>query len=260
MKNMLLLTALLTCTLVNKAEQRFFPANSIRCVNALVFNYMEDERGKKVQISPDTVYVEKWTGNDTIVDGKKCVTVWEMYERDLSEYKNREPVTPHVPIFCGVIHEDENGYVYFKSSDEGSFWEFLYDFSNPDWKAGDKLRFQYDDIGGDWFCITIEQVSSCTLCNGKVVSVANNLMYGIGYNDRPFLSPLRDVNPYVPVEIPIRFCQDGELLWDKFRITETKVVVWEESPTTPTHYDLQGRKVAHPTRGIYVKDGKKVVL
>ena len=215
MKNFLFLVAFLTCSLGSKAEQRFFLANSIRCTNALVFNYTEDKQGEKVLISPDTVYVEKWTGNDTIVDGKECVTVWEMYERDLSEYKYRVPVTPHVPIFCGVIHEDENGYVYFKPSDEGSSWKLLYDFSNPNWKVGDKLRLQYDDIEGDWFYTTIEQVSSCTLCNGKVVSVADNLMYGIGYNNWPFLSPLRDVNPYVPVEIPISFCRDGELLWSK---------------------------------------------
>ena len=32
-------------------------------------------------------------------------------------------------------------------------------------------------------------------------------------------------------------------------------------PTTATpYYDLQGRKVAHPTRGIYIKDGRKVVI
>ena len=26
------------------------------------------------------------------------------------------------------------------------------------------------------------------------------------------------------------------------------------------YYDLQGRKVANPTRGIYIKDGKKVKI
>ena len=32
-----------------------------------------------------------------------------------------------------------------------------------------------------------------------------------------------------------------------------------EKPLTP-YYDLMGRPVAHPTRGIYIKDGKKVVI
>ena len=31
-------------------------------------------------------------------------------------------------------------------------------------------------------------------------------------------------------------------------------------PLSTSYYDLQGRKVAHPTRGIYIKDGKKVVI
>ena len=26
------------------------------------------------------------------------------------------------------------------------------------------------------------------------------------------------------------------------------------------YYDLQGREVAYPTRGIYIKDGRKVVI
>ena len=33
-----------------------------------------------------------------------------------------------------------------------------------------------------------------------------------------------------------------------------------DSKTSSPYYDLQGRKVAHPTRGIYIKDGKKVVI
>ena len=55
---------------------QFFPANSIRCVNALIFNYVVDEEGNHIKIAPDTVYFEVWTGNDTIVDGKESVTLW----------------------------------------------------------------------------------------------------------------------------------------------------------------------------------------
>ena len=33
------------------------------------------------------------------------------------------------------------------------------------------------------------------------------------------------------------------------------------APSTDTpYYDLQGRPVANPTRGIYIKDGKKVAI
>ena len=33
-----------------------------------------------------------------------------------------------------------------------------------------------------------------------------------------------------------------------------------DSKTSSPYYDLQGRKVANPTRGIYIKDGRKVVI
>ena len=36
--------------------------------------------------------------------------------------------------------------------------------------------------------------------------------------------------------------------------------VYKPSPVFEPYYDLQGRKVAHPTRGIYIKDGRKVVI
>ena len=55
-------------------DTRFFPANSIRCLNALIFNYVVDEEGNHIKIAPDTVYFESWTGNDTIIDGRECVT------------------------------------------------------------------------------------------------------------------------------------------------------------------------------------------
>ena len=35
----------------------------------------------------------------------------------------------------------------------------------------------------------------------------------------------------------------------------------EATPHAPSaYYDLMGRPVAHPTRGIYIKDGKKVII
>ena len=41
---------------------------------------------------------------------------------------------------------------------------------------------------------------------------------------------------------------------------DASVPVVEEVKETNSYYDLQGRKVAHPTRGIYIKDGRKVVI
>ena len=40
--------------------------------------------------------------------------------------------------------------------------------------------------------------------------------------------------------------------------TSVSPIVNDENEST--YYDIQGRKVAHPTRGIYIKDGRKVVF
>ena len=45
----------------------------------------------------------------------------------------------------------------------------------------------------------------------------------------------------------------------KITLTSIDTITTPDAPDTP-YYDLQGRKVAHPTRGIYIKDGKKVIL
>lgn len=42
---------------------------------------------------------------------------------------------------------------------------------------------------------------------------------------------------------------------------ETSISAIKDGPSAITpYYDLQGRKVANPTRGIYIKDGKKIAV
>ena len=45
----------------------------------------------------------------------------------------------------------------------------------------------------------------------------------------------------------------------KITLMSVDTITAPEAQDTP-YYDLQGRIVAHPTRGIYIKDGKKVIL
>lgn len=33
-----------------------------------------------------------------------------------------------------------------------------------------------------------------------------------------------------------------------------------ETSLTPAYYDLQGRRADHPTKGIYISNGKKVII
>ena len=256
---MIFISILVVCIFIGKAEQRFFPANSIRCLNALIFNYVVDEEGNHIKIAPDTVYFESWTGNDTIIDGRECVILWEKYERDMSEFRNIEPVTPNVPLCVGAIHEAGNGYVYLYRY---GGWTILYDFSDSSWELGDELYVMDGD--GPFYEPILEEItdlSSYTLCNGEKVVVANGLMYGIGYNDRAFFTPQTYTNPYVPVDIPVEFYRDGVLLYQRFKRWNPHSGIDMDSQTySYDYYDLQGRKVANPTRGIYIKDGKKIAV
>jgi hypothetical protein len=266
MRKRLVLIIVIIGILGSKAEQRFFPANGIRCINAEIYSYIENEQGM-VPISPDTVFYERWTGNDTIVDGKQCVSVWgRKCGRDLSEYTYIKQVgLPNTPMLHGFIYEDEGGYVYYSTRDSIAEWCFLYDFSNPDWEVGDTLRIDNDMFFGDehdwkYSRQIITKVYSYVLCNGESVSVANALMYGIGYNNYPFLAPISEGTGYSPIPIPVKFYREGVLLWDKFRVSETMIPFLEEETSDTPYYDLMGRKVDSPTRGIYIKDGRKVVI
>ena len=49
--------------------------------------------------------------------------------------------------------------------------------------------------------------------------------------------------------------EDGILWKDNTNIEGIKA----NNHDTP-YYDLQGRKMTHPTQGIYIKDGKKMVV
>ena len=61
---------------------------------------------------------------------------------------------------------------------------------------------------------------------------------------------------------PICFYRNGELLWGKDENEDpgnsVAPSVVNRAPTP--YYDLQGRKVANPTHGIYIKDGRKVII
>jgi len=59
------------------------------------------------------------------------------------------------------------------------------------------------------------------------------------------------------------FTQESYTILHNGKAVNTIVKTKIERPvnsTTPHYYDLQGRKVSNPTRGIYIKDGKKIAV
>ena len=185
-------------------KSRFFPANSIRCTNAIIAKYYND-----------TVYYSLHTGNDTIIDGKNCVLLWCS-------------LTPDEPF---LIHEDGGkvyiNYNFYNYEDE---WEMLYDFSLHEWHVGDKI---YDALNGNR-SLPIDSVSTITLKNGEQRQVAhydNNatLIYGLGFIDEPFFEIYNRLAPDDgSYAYPIDFYYNDELLWGNNKN--------EDIPTTSKTY------------------------
>ena len=227
--------------LPKKREELFFPANEVYTTNEIInFSYNLEEQRKEY----DTIRYNVWTGNDTIIDGRKCVAVWNNIKDSIKLH--------------GIIYESLNGVVYFNwRVYTREYWLTLYDFTPRKWKAGDKICLCSNGISDEYE--KIKDISSVTLHNGESVpriglnSMAGDLIYGIGYQETPFLTPETYGGP-------INFYRNGVLLWGEEENMENSVATPMVNKVPSLHYDLPGRPVAHPTRGIYIKDGKKVVI
>ena len=221
-------------------KSRFFPANSIRCTNAIIAKYYND-----------TVYYSLHTGNDTIIDGKNCVLLWCS-------------LTPDEPCF---IHEDGGKvYINYNFYNYEGEWEMLYDFSLHEWHVGDKI---YDALNGNR-SLPIDSVSTITLKNGEQRQVAhydNNatLIYGLGFIDEPFFEIYNRLYPEDgSYAYPVDFYYNDELLWGNnknedipttsktYLVTEGKQwAVYHNNPLCSKHrsgtttYRLQGDTILY---------------
>ena len=246
---LLLLCSIITGTATAQEsgdKERFFPANSIRCTNVITVNFAEMDR----TVPKETIYYEMWTGNDTIVDGKPCVTLWQQFDRDITTITDH-PHKAFTPELEGVIYEADNGYVYFKyMNDDGNDWVFLYDFSSPNRNEGDTICLGMNDMEETVY-EGIDQISTCTLHNGREVQVAEGLMYGIGYQSYPFFFPNYMwvmINAYVPIYDPINFYRNGELLWGVPYDMHSKLAANERD------LDVDGKKWHIRTQVPYIDD------
>ncbi len=244
----ILLLGLMACNV--QAVTRFFPANSIYTTARKISPRFIEGMIEEVEFR-DTTYYNIWTGNDTIIDGRECVTIWNNIE-GIAEIK-------------GVVYEDSTGLVYInRLQEENMGWEFLYDFTQRDWKVGDEIRTDFSGLE-DWY-EEIKEISYITLYNGELIpciitkKTESKLIYGIGYFDTPAFSRTEAYNGFSGKNGIINFYRNGELLWDEECELETSVVLPKANDDAFPYYDLMGRPVANPTRGIYIKDGRKVVI
>ena len=182
-------------------DTRFFPANSIYTTARMTSPRFIEGMIEEVEFR-ETIYYNIWTGNDTIVDGRECVTIWNNLEGIVG--------------LEGVVYEDSTGLVYInRLQEENMGWEFLYDFTQRDWKVGDKIRTDFSGLEG-WY-EKVEEVSSITLHNGEsvpcITTETSKLIYGIGYFDTPAFSRTEAYNGFSWRYDFVNFYRNGELLW-----------------------------------------------
>ncbi len=235
--------------LPKKREQRFFPANGVHTTNVYYGpKYSEDF---EIIEHRDTIYYNQWTGNDTIVDGRECVVVWHNLRGGAKRF--------------GVIYESLNGLVYFNYAGDEPYspndWLCLYDFTPRNWKVGDMICTNIAGIMEQYE--EVEKVSSVTLQNGEEVPSIEidytSIIYGIGYSNEPFLSPIEVYNGYTGKSYPVNFYRNGELLWgEEISQTDKPYLIADGLQWAKCYYYNTGdyTTVAYELRGDTIIDGK----
>ena len=248
----------------SSAEARFFKANSVQIEYVYCYSsFLPDPLPpgwEDMQVSYSRA--KMWTGNDTIVDGHSCVTLWDQDEGES-------------PICIGCVREDEDGLVWryemvtSKFVDKSEYekflekynitdrWTFLYDFSRSDWEEGMKIQKWGSTPLEERIKASIIHCWTQTFQTGEVVPVADGVIYGIGNPLWPFEG--NRVRKFSIYEAHIlNYWRDGVLL---IQNPETSIDVMIAPSSSPSIvYDLIGRPADGTQKGILVRNGKKVLV
>ena len=253
------------------AQPRFFKENSVRVRYEYYYpeNILSNGRRHNVALDTEagadseiiTKYATMWLGNDTIIDGYACVELWNQDDGE-------------EPECVGAIREDENGYVWRhgttphvnrRNSSKYDRWMFLYDFSRSDWKVGDSLNMFTGEHRLEYEPVEIMEVSNTMLLNGDNAPSATNaltytLVYGLGYlaKEHPFEGHQATMSNLIGGNI-LEYWRDGKLLY-KTEGSLDIVDTLSSEESSPLFYDLLGRPTSHPTPGIYIQNGRKVMM
>ena len=126
-------------------------------------------------------------------------------------------------------------------------------------RIGDKGSKDIISRAPAWMRYTIEVVM--TDCQGDTLFAEKKLCNG--YDACDFVVTLSHYPVGNIVNVYSRsidqYGNASDWVMKKITLMSVDTITAPDTPDTP-YYDLQGRKVAHPTRGIYIKDGKKVIL
>ena len=222
------------------------------------------------QDQPVVTYTFRLQG-DTVINGFTYKKKWMSVEKDLSDWS----------LFPSYMRE-ESGKVYVMNS-----------------RGEEALWFDYNAQVGDTLCLTSEQVTEQyyglvtsiddvilehsdgkqrkryevvlgrEAMSGEVyftdkyiyihedIGMFNSPTYGYGLGDHTLFNYGNIFKLLCVHDNGIALYQSPDGCYK-----EEGTAVWEslvDGPVVP-YYDLMGRPVANPTRGIYIKDGKKVAI
>ena len=216
-----------------------------------------------------------YVNGDTIVND---TTYWKVYAVCMNwrTYYTREPGWGTTGTNNAMLYrEDEQGRIWYRT--RLGYNVMLFDFGKP-FEVGDTLRYAVGDNrqkeGWRLHEEKVTEVSHIVLENGEVCPIANNrIIYGIGSielgPDELWGNEHSESTYYHFLD----FYRNGELLYEDKAYKE-KVIDYIERMQEKTSvklstgnrlkdntiYDLSGRRTDGKKPGVYIKNGKKVVM
>lgn len=268
MKRYLMLLGILFALVNNMAAQEDKP-------------YLVTE-GKQWAVATYTYKNEYWTDTyrlqgDTIINGKTYKIEYAARHEDLSDMRP-----------SGRYMREEDGKVY-SITDKDQRDDFVFDYSM---EIGDTLFYnpRIDYYGNEYkhpVCLRLVAIRDTIMPNGDgrvrkcydteegflnnddvyEFNIGGGTFYhsfieDIGYTNRGLSSSEIGTDGvgyallYVKQDDTMLYQLEEGLLWQD----NTDVALPTERDIITPYYDLQGRPVATPTCGIYIRDGKKVVI
>ena len=208
---------------------------------------------------------------DTVINGFTYKKKWMSVEKDLSDWS----------LFPSYMRE-ENGKVYVMNSrGEEALW---FDYNA---QVGDTLCFTSKQATEQYYGLVTsiddvvlehsdgkqrkryEVVLGREAMSGQVyftdeyiyihedVGMFNSPTYGYGLGDHTLFNYGNKLKLLCVHDNGIALYQSPDGCYKEGGTSVKEFLV--DGPVVP-YYDLMGRPVAHPTRGIYIKDGRKVVI
>lgn len=271
-KRVILFLGVLASTIVLAfAEPRFYKANSIHIRYQYHFYKNANFREGSVIYETPEYYATMWTANDTIVDDRHCVTLWNQLDDEL-------------PTCIGYIYEDENDYVWIKYinapcpqvcdtqtlNNRGLLgnWMFIYDFSTYP-SSGSTYSYYEPSYGVPRKEKVKVKPQEITFLNGEHTMAWREFrmmrefrLYGIGSSAMPFQTEADNYiwqGNYNADGKVIEFWRDGELLFNRDYITGITCIN-DDLDEDDCMYNLLGHPVEQPEKGIFIQGGKKIFI